>query len=606
MSTGMPKIGTNLVPASTAILGVGAIAAAMLLAGCSDTALRHGPPWPTAARTTLYLLGDNQERELFGDPTWYSGPTAQSLSKVAIRSLEQDLFTKYVAQSVIDSIDSSLRPGESQPVLLHLGDLLDYGCTSELEKLTQLDWMHRKNLFIAPGNHDVVFQGNGSYLGWFGKLFLQMKGIEDPSLDSHHNAVCNRGRQRIPILSSQTNEVISPLRTLPRYANKQRERGEATSVRQVPNKFRCSYLRLKLQGMPWPHTDLQRYCEDTAYFSRFKASGAEGALGQQPAPELDLAGLSWTFAMRAGGQFNNWDTGYLAQKVVSPVIDSASGTVAGRVVTILLDTTDWPEPPSFAIFGPADAGHSGLRKGQLDQIESWVNTVSQDAEVKAIIFAGHYPLKDFSRENRAWLESLTRYKSVVPVYLSAHTHTGYVDDAKSFGEEVRMGEINVGSLTDHPVHYRRVDLEWDAEGHRLRIHTIRINPADQCKDNVVLQTAFDKGLKSAGEFKGVMRAEWNKDEQWAERARRAASALAQFGGDPRSVTVQGKTFNASSVIEAEDRMMAALANPLAKDARTEAACQALGGAKAFDFTRASPPNEKTIQFKRENGHWRPV
>lgn len=601
----MPRIKPMAGPARIALDGVAAIAASMVLAGCSNTASQQGTPWPAAARTTMYVFGDNQERELFGDPTWYSGPTAHSLSKVAIRSLEQDLFTKYVAQRVVDSIASSRRPNEPQPVLLHLGDLLDYGCTSEWEKLTQLDWMHRTNLFVAPGNHDVVFQGNGSYLGWFGKIFLQMKGIEDPSLDSHHNAVCNRGRRGIPVLSAQSNGVIDPLRTLPRYVNEQSERGVATSVRQLPNKFRCAYLRLKLQGMPWPHPEIQRYCEDTAYFSRFKSGDTKVGLVQQPAFELDLTGFSWAFAMRAGEQFNNWDTGYLAQKVISPVANPSSGDLVGQVATILLDTTDWPEPPSFTVFGPADAGHSGLRKAQREQVETWVQALSQNTRIKAIVLAGHYPLRDFSRENRAWLEGLTRYKSVVPVYLSAHTHTGYVDEPKWFGGEVRMGEINVGSLTDHPVHFRRLDLEWSAEGDRLRINAKRINPENQCKDNATLEASFNNGLQSARAFKGAMKAEWNKDEQWAERARHAASALATFGGDPRSVTRVGKTFSASSVIEAEDRMVAALADPLATDARAEAACKALGGAREFDFTRADPPEEKTLQFKRRDGRWRP-
>ncbi|MGJ7487095.1 metallophosphoesterase [Variovorax sp. LT2P21] len=543
---------------------------------------------------------------MFGDPTWYSGPTAHSFSKVAIRSVEQDLFTKYVVQQVIDTIESSIRPGDPQPTLLHLGDLLDYGCISEWEKLMQLRWMHSKSLFIAPGNHDVVFQGNGSYLGWFGKLFLQMKGVEDSSLDSHHNAVCNRGRHHVPVLSAQSEDLISPLRSLPRYANNQRQRGVATSIRQLPNKFRCSYLRLKLEGVPWPNSELQRYCEDTVYFSRYEASGTEGGVAHQPDPDLDRTNLSWTIGMRAGGQFNNWDSGYLVQAVPSLVIDSSSGAEIGQIATILLDTTDWPKIPSFTVFGPADAGHSGLHAAQRVQVEKWLQALGDNPRIKAIFLAGHYPLKDFSRESRAWLEGLTHYKSVVPLYLSAHTHTGYVDEATWFGTEVRMGEINVGSLTDHPVHYRRMDLEWSAEGDRLRVNTVRIDPADQCMVAGPLKDAFDQGFKSASEFNGAMQPGWNKDEQWAERARYAASALAPFGGDRGSVTRQGKTFSADAVIAAEDRMMDALAKPNATALRAQAACQALGGAKAFDFTEANPPNEKSLQFKRDGGLWRPV
>ena len=84
-----------------------AACAALLAAGCGvliatpvDGPRTLPPPDARSAHATLYLMGDNQERQLFGAPSTYSEMIAQLPSKVAIRSLEQDLYSKFTVQYV--------------------------------------------------------------------------------------------------------------------------------------------------------------------------------------------------------------------------------------------------------------------------------------------------------------------------------------------------------------------------------------------------------------------------------------------------------------------------------------------------------------------------
>ena len=72
----------------------------------------------------VILLGDTQQRELFGHPTGFSSKEAQDKSKVAVRSSEQELFAKYLQRVVYN-----LEPETN--AIFHLGDLLDYSCESE-------------------------------------------------------------------------------------------------------------------------------------------------------------------------------------------------------------------------------------------------------------------------------------------------------------------------------------------------------------------------------------------------------------------------------------------------------------------------------------------
>lgn len=154
-------------------------------------------PIPAAeveAEATLYLMGDNQERELFGQESTYSEIIAHKLSSVAIRSIEQDLFSKFLVQYAVDEITTAVQVGTQPPTILHLGDLLDYSCASEFEKVSRQPWASYPQLFIAPGNHDVIFQGNASYLSDLGEALLRLKKIVNPAIDptlaGHHNAVC--------------------------------------------------------------------------------------------------------------------------------------------------------------------------------------------------------------------------------------------------------------------------------------------------------------------------------------------------------------------------------------------------------------------------------
>lgn len=556
--------------------------------------------WTSSHKATLYVMGDNQERELFGEATWYSGATAQDFSKVAIRSVQQDLYSKFLTQTVVDTIGRAHAGGTPPPVILHLGDLLDYGCRSEFDKIAALEWLRNPNLYVAPGNHDVIFGGNASYGGPLGQFFLKLKGIDDPSLDSHHNAVCRRGVGRVdpdvePVFKS-TREWIEQKRSDSRYLGAKRRKIE--SYRELPNKLRCSYLRLKAQGSSLPSQKAQWFCDDTLFYSVFSAehpeplAPTEFALGATP----DALRVS----MRGGERFNDWQPGHLAQRILVPLESTNSSEAPGFIAVILLDTVDWDTPPSWGFFLQSDAAQGAVGKAQKEAVVEWIEKLSQRPEVKGVIFGGHYPLKDLNRQTGAWLRSLDKMQKVVPLYLSAHTHTGYVDMPGTDRSRDSWSEINVGSLVDKPVHYRSVEMAFSKEPAKLRVRTVMHDLTQVCESSDGLREARKRGTDEASAFKKRILPGHDKYGQWCERLAHASRELSPYAPEiPVVDWAQCKNSNRAldSVLLAETRMLTQLSSPAATEKRQEVACTVIGGAEQFSLGEgANPPRERTLYF----------
>jgi hypothetical protein len=346
-----------------------------------------------APRARLYFMGDSQERELFGEWTWYSANAAQDFSRVAQRSLEQDLYAKFVVQQVVDRITREAAREGSPQTILHLGDLLDYSCRWELENIMSLPWLSSPNFFVAPGNHDVVFQGNASYGGKFGAFLLEhFRGVPGGDLDGHHNTVCQRGMTRNAV-PPKVAARLELLKALPRYEGAEPRTPE--SNRALPNRFRCAYLELKGGSNGLQDTEAKQYCEDVLFYSYFKAPNPK-ALEPRPI-RLDTVADRYRAVLSGGRQFNNWDKGFVVQAVRIPISLPGSQAPVGSVVVILLDTTDWSTKPSFGLAGMSDAAKGHVDEEQWTTINRWLKELRSDASVGAVVFAGHYPLKDLSR-----------------------------------------------------------------------------------------------------------------------------------------------------------------------------------------------------------------
>jgi len=565
-----------------------------VLTGCYST-IRVLPDSPSATpiaggdfpMAVVYFMADNQERELFGDPTYYSARLAQDTSDVAIRSVEQDLYTKYVAESVMRRITQQ----DGTTPVIHLGDLLDYSCHSEFKRLKRLSFLSAPNVYIAKGNHDGIFQGNMSYGGWMGTAWLYIRKITvnhsiDPSLEGHFNAVC--GQLDDNPLASDANR----LRPFP-------------DAREWPHQFNCDYLRLKSGGkLPLA---IDTFCNASDYHRRVLVAAGKATPPLVNSQLTVHTPYEYTATMNTGNSVNKWNKGSLLQSVRVPLKQLGNVTSA-ELGVILLDTTDWPSVPSFKFLSKESNSNVGtIRQGQRDlvveQLKSWRDDPTRS--VKAVVLTGHYPLRALDRSSAQWMLKLhDEFPFVTPVYFSAHTHEGYT--AVGDDQEVSKGvirEINVGSLIDAPVHYRKAIFSWDAERSRLLLTSELRTPWTELNcaaDGSPQAKAAAAGRVSAETYAHSKR--FQPQQQWCERLTFAGRSMRDLAG--QAVEEKDYAECTGSALRptpdfltryrtAQASMDASLIGNIAEQERL--ACAALAGGKVFSFNKNHKPPE-TVSY----------
>lgn len=135
---------------------------AVALAGCASALPHRVPPAdPTGDYVQLtqpiIALGDTQEHESTGFPLHDNDSAVDSYVEVAQRPPEQPLFGRRLLEWAIES--------DPKAPVIHLGDVLDMSCESELERLTKIfaTTKERQPLVILPGNHDGLMFGIFNY-----------------------------------------------------------------------------------------------------------------------------------------------------------------------------------------------------------------------------------------------------------------------------------------------------------------------------------------------------------------------------------------------------------------------------------------------------------
>lgn len=526
----------------------------------------------------VYFMADNQERELFGDPTYYSARLAQETSDVAVRSVEQDLYTKYVAESVMRHIAQQ----DGAPPIIHLGDLLDYSCNSEFRRLQRFAFLSAPNVYIARGNHDGIFQGNMSYGGWVGAAWLYIRKILvnrsiDPSLEGHFNAVCG---QLDPIPNAEDEADKRPF----------------PDAREWAHQFNCDYLRLKSAG-PLPPA-IATYCDASDYHRRVLVIKGKETPPLIKAQLVVQKPYEYVASMSTWNSLNKWNSGHLVQALKVPLRQKGVETRADLGI-ILLDTTDWPSVPSFKFLSDTSNSNLGtIREGQrtrvIDQLKAWRGT-----SVKAVVLSGHYPLRSLDRSSARWMLSLRKdFPFVAPVYFSAHTHEGYTAVGDDLGySDGTIHEINVGSLIDAPVHYRKATFQWDAEKSSLLLNSELRVPWNELRCDLFgspKAEAANVGGHSALSFKNETR--FQPQRQWCKRLTYAGRSLRQLGKQPL-VEIDYNQCTASELRPtpvfltnyraAQASLDASVAGNIPEQERL--ACAALAGGEVFAFHRTHIP-----------------
>lgn len=560
----------------------------------------------------VWLIADNQQREILGEPSFYSAKLSQK-SHVAIRSLQQDLYSKFVVQGIVDDIREAQSSGMKGPIL-HLGDALDYGCRSEFEMLQLMPWMKdSQDLFIAPGNHDVLFQGNASYLGVIGWSLLMMKKVVDwdvePYLEGHHNAVCTpliQSRKHVP---DDVKKIFDDNRA--RYEKNVVPR-EFPDAREWPQNFACDYMRYRSAAAFAAADEIRNYCNDARYYSYFKnIKDAHGNRAEQQlldGPTRFSHQMSFT---SLSGSFYKWNKGHLVQRLIVPLSEQFAGDPkdAPAIGVIMLDTSDWESRPSWApwqIHANAELGNVG--DWQQKQVQLWIDEWTKHGNIKGIILAGHYPLRALENDTADWLAKLqARSSKVLPVYLSGHTHEGYTDvgtlKTPSPASPQPIREINVGSMVDAPIHYRDVILGWNETTRRVSVSSRVHHPDDawQCRSGRRLALWADAKAKATAFNDSAF---YNAKKQWCLRLRSAHEMLSAADGPAGQFTpktteqclisdLSNTNTDTDNFLvdyrEAEKRMITWVGND--RERARDLGCQSIAGAEVFNWHSGLPLGE---------------
>jgi hypothetical protein len=367
------------------------------------------PPGGYVPLTRPFIaIGDTQEHEATGFPMPDNDPAIDSYVEVAQRPPEQPLFGRRVMDWVV-----ARHPDEP---LLHLGDLLDVSCWSEVRRMRQIFQTASQPLAIIPGNHDGLL---------FGIFNYRVDDIVRDPQSQRWDRACRNGTQLQP-------------------AGVPADAGPSNAL--TKRDFVSVYLRY--MGLRDPGSEIA-------------APSGPGAIEwswrhRDPEAFLQAIELRLTPERRYARSF-------LLQKLRLP---SATPT-ARRVSIIGMDTNQLNVLVGTldAIRGvsPGNVGH--MYQFQFDAIERLVEESRRAGEI--VVFAGHHDWRSIAAGTRLQLSLIMAKLDHPLVYLSAHTHSGFWQLHEVSGR--KLLELNVSSLSDWPVAYRRISFEHDAQANRIKV-----------------------------------------------------------------------------------------------------------------------------------------
>jgi hypothetical protein len=384
----------------------------LLVGGCATiSAPIPPPPDPpgqfVALTRPVIALGDTQEHESTGFPLHDNDGAVDEYVEVAQRPPEQPLFGRRI-------LEWALLSHPDEPVI-HMGDLLDVSCESELDRMRKVFQVARQPHVILPGNHDGLLFGIFNY-DVFDNLFS--------GKTSDWDRACRRGR-------SGTGGIVEP------------RSGAALTKRGYIVAY-LSYLaggpHSRLPGLPMPQSG------ETPYSWR------------NPDPEGFIEAIEAKVLSD-----RDFARSYVAQKLRLP----AAAGAPRRVTIIALDTNQ-----VTAFISKLDTvrgvspGHFGnVLADQIAAVLPWLEQARRAGDI--VVFAGHHNWNQLNPATRERIGALMLGVDNPLVYISAHTHRGYWASHRILTRS--MLELNVNSLSDWPISYRRVGFALDEKANRLRV-----------------------------------------------------------------------------------------------------------------------------------------
>jgi hypothetical protein len=159
----------------------------------------------------------------------------------------------------------------------------------------------------------------------------------------------------------------------------------------------------------------------------------------------------------------NYATSFIVQKLRVPPESDAPR----RVTIVGIDTSQLSVAIGvlnmLAGNSPGDTGR--LLEGQARIIEAYAQEAQRAGEI--VIFAGHHSWRQLDMGSRNRLAKIMQQVDNPLVYISAHTHEGWWA-MHSLGKRSLL-ELNVSSLADWPIAYRRIAFAYDPAAKRIKV-----------------------------------------------------------------------------------------------------------------------------------------
>jgi hypothetical protein len=99
-------------------------------------------------------------------------------------------------------------------------------------------------------------------------------------------------------------------------------------------------------------------------------------------------------------------------------------------------------------------------------VRPWVLEAARHGDI--VVFAGHHNWRSLGLPTRILLRELMSNLGHPLVYLSAHTHRGFWAVHRALDRRPLL-ELNVSSLSDWPIAYRRISFAYDEQAQRLLV-----------------------------------------------------------------------------------------------------------------------------------------
>ncbi|MBK7677331.1 MAG: hypothetical protein IPJ27_22645 [Candidatus Accumulibacter sp.] len=407
-----------------------------LLGGCAGFAPQPGPgAEPAGSYRPLTLpfiaMGDTQEHLATGYPMHDNDSAVDAYVEVAQRPPEQTLFGRRLLEWAL--------LGHPDMPFLHLGDVMDLSCRVEAERLSKIFRAAPQQGAILPGNHDGLMFGIYAYSLLAANL--------DPDARKWNKA-CRRGAAPDDDRHKTDNEAFSKRDFIALYLSEH------------------SQTRLAKQGLQPP-----------------PKQGRHTVSWRNPDPQAFLSAIESELLDGIG-----YADSFLAQRLRLP---RAPGATRDTII-IGLDTNQAGPLVSTwdTIMGrsPGSMGH--IHPDQIRAVEKWVDEAGERGDI--VVFAGHHNWRSLGLPSRVFLRAVMQHLDHPLVYLSAHTHRGFWAVHRALDRRPLL-ELNVSSLSDWPIAYRRISFAYDEVARRLQVRGELMPRGDKPTETYVdLLAAWEK------------------------------------------------------------------------------------------------------------------